>query len=195
MLNIGETRYIYTDGGCHNEQGPKHGIGSWAFLEPVDLSQGYVDVYGGYTTDTTNNATEMLAIINGIKHIDDTSIDSHPSIHVVSDSEYVVKGYNDPAYLDRWVAKGWRTSSNKPVLNRDLWERILSLSWHIGLEFELIRGHSHDNNHIHAFWNNICDKSCTFIMDNLQYSGYRYNLRYDFDTRKILLSSQIIWEA
>ena len=59
---------LYTDGGSHNN-GPRKGTGSHAFLEPVDLSNDYVDIYGEYYTDTTNNRTEMLAIINGIRHI------------------------------------------------------------------------------------------------------------------------------
>jgi ribonuclease HI len=162
-----------------------HGIGSWAFLEPVDLSQGYVDVYGGYEINSTNNITEMLAIINGIKHIDNTSIETHPDIHVISDSGYVVKGYNDPTYLDRWMSRGWKTSTNSPVQNRELWEQIVTLSWHIGLTFELIRGHKKDLNHIHAFWNDICDRSCTYIMENCKEDDNRYHLRYYFEDKSI----------
>ena len=186
MSNTGKIRQIYTDGGCHNSKtDPRHGVGSWAFLEPVDLSQGYVDVYGGYMEGTTNNITEMMAIIEGIKYVDSTSIHKRPHVHIISDSGYVVKGYNDPAYLDRWITRGWKTSTNKPVQNRGLWEEILSLSWHIGLKFELIRGHKKDDNPIHSFWNDICDRCCTYIMDNLTMQNVRFELRYYFDTKKI----------
>ena len=104
--------------GAHNESGDDHGIGSSTWLQPVDLSQEYVTVYGLYYTDTTNNRTEMSAVINGILHADDGNIVLHPLINVVTDSGYVQKGYMDPAYLDRWAVNGWKTSTKKPVKNR-----------------------------------------------------------------------------
>jgi len=103
----------------------------------------------------------MLAIINAIKHYD-----THTSINIISDSGYVVKGYNHPAYLDRWIQNNWRTSTKSPVLNRDLWEIILSLTYTYGVKFNLIRGHYKDNNPVHAYWNAIVDRACTWIMHN-----------------------------
>lgn len=186
MSSTGRTSILYTDGGCHNtDVSGKLGIGSFAFLEPADLSNKFVDVYGEYVTDTTNNRTEMLAIINGIKFIDDNTPEIRTSVHVVSDSGYVVKGYTDPAYLDRWTSNGWKTSNKKPVQNRNLWEQLLGISWHVGITFELIRGHKKDKNHIHAFWNDICDKVCTFIMDNKTDEGIMYHFRYYFENKSI----------
>jgi ribonuclease HI len=136
-------------------------------------------------TGSTNNITEMLAIINGIKYINTTSTEAHPSIHIISDSGYVVRGYNDPSYLDRWMARGWRTSANGPVLNRNLWEKIVTLSWHAVLNLELIKGHKKDNNHIHAFWNDICDRICTYIMENKTEENKRYHFKYYFEDKFI----------
>lgn len=176
---------IYTDGGCHNESGDMKGVGAYAFLEPTDLSNEYVIVYCGYVEDTTNNRTEMLAIINGLKTIDELDPDTKSTIHVVSDSGYVVKGYNDPAYLERWVANGWRTSTNKPASNKDLWEKIMELSWHIPFTMEMIRGHKKDKNHLHAFWNDICDKACTFTMENMKGHEEQFKVKYYFKTKKV----------
>lgn len=191
-LNIGKTnRVIYTDGGCYNT-GNVGDIGSFAFLEPVDMMQGYVDVYGGYSDSTTNNRMEMIAVINGIKHVD--SIDpGSPLINVVSDSGYLVKGYTDPAYLDKWIANGWRTSKKEPVQNKDLWEELLALSWHVQFTFTHIRGHKKDKNHLHAFWNDICDKCCTFLMKEVKREGDLFHMRYYFNDKTIKLENQKGW--
>ena len=176
---------LYTDGGAHNESGDMHGVGAWAFLTPVDLSQGYVDIYSKFEMDTTNNRTEMLAILEGIKFTDDHSIDPKPVIEVFSDSGYVVKGYNDPSYLDKWVKNGWRTSTKKPVLNKDLWERFLAIPWHVKFTLNLIRGHKKDNNPIHSFWNDICDQACTYTMNELASKDGICKLRYHFKGKRI----------
>jgi ribonuclease HI len=181
--NTGKIRQIYTDGGCHNgPDGPLHGVGSWAFLEPADLSQGYVDIYGGYVEGSTNNITEMLAVLNGIKYL--RELETYPNCWILSDSGYIVTGYTNPAYLDRWLTNGWKTSANKPVLNRGLWEELLALSYHTALNFTLIKGHNKDKNPIHAFWNDICDKACTYIMSNLKYTEATIKLRYDLNSKK-----------
>lgn len=161
-----------------------HGIGSYAFLAPVDLSQGHVDVYVGFVGDTTNNRTEMLAILNGIKFIDSHS-EQTPFIEVFSDSGYVVKGYNDPSYLNKWKQNGWITSTKKPVLNKDLWEQFLAIPWSVRFNLNLIRGHKKDSNPIHAFWNDICDQACTYTMNNLASKDCMCMVRYYFDSKSI----------
>jgi ribonuclease HI len=42
---------------------------------------------------------------------------------VCTDSEYVKKGISE--WIKGWIAKGWKTSTKKDVLNKDLWERLL----------------------------------------------------------------------
>ena len=58
---------MYTDGGCYNV-GDRKGDGSYAFLFKTDSTE-FVDVYCEFIKDTTNNRTEMGAVIEGIKHI------------------------------------------------------------------------------------------------------------------------------
>jgi len=103
----------------------------------------------------------MLAIINAIRHHDE-----HSDITIISDSGYVVKGYNHPSYLDAWMKNNWRTSSGSEVLNRDLWNEIIALTYRYGIKFKLIRGHYKDPDRTHAFWNAIVDRACTFVMQN-----------------------------
>jgi ribonuclease HI len=161
---MGKKYVIYTDGGCHNESGTLKGIGAWAFVIQDEESD-KVEVYAQRVLDTTNNRTEMMAIINAILFCENGS-----DINIVSDSGYVVKGYTDPAYLDKWVSNGWKTSNNGQVSNIDLWQKILSLSYHYKLSFTHIRGHMKDKNPTHAYWNHIVDRACTLMMNELD--GY-----------------------
>lgn len=170
---------IYTDGGCHNEGGDLKGIGAWAFVM-YDENSDKVDVFAQRVTDTTNNRTEMMAVINAI-----TFCETGSDIHIISDSGYVVKGYTDPSYLDKWVSNGWRTSGNKQVSNIDLWQKILGLSYHFKLHFTLVRGHMKDKNPTHAYWNSIVDRACTMVMHNIgDYEGI-VRLVYDKNDKSL----------
>lgn len=175
---------IYTDGGCHNT-GKRKGDGSYAFLITNSRGQ-YVDVICEYVEDTTNNRMEMLAVIEGIKYVMD-KMPGLQELNIVSDSGYLVKGYTDPAYLEKWAINGWRTSNNKPVQNRDLWLRLSRLSWHITLNFTHIRGHNKDKRQHHAFWNDICDKACTYMINQVRQPGFIVTLRYYFHSKEFEL--------
>lgn len=168
---------IYTDGGCHNESGALKGIGSWAFVVQDEESD-QVEVYAQRVTDTTNNRTEMMAVINAISFCKVGS-----AVNIISDSGYVVKGYTHPAYLDKWVSNGWKTSNNKDVSNIDLWQKILMLSYHYRLTFEHIRGHMKDKNPVHAYWNSIVDRACTFVMHNSQFNDYEGIIKLTYDKK------------
>ena len=167
---------MYTDGGCHNT-GDRKGDGSYAFLFRTDNKE-YVDVHCEYVENTTNNRTEMAAVIEGIKYVMGNT--DYPKLTIISDSGYLVKGYTDPAYLDRWVTNGWKTSNNKPVQNIDMWVELRKLSWHIGFNFIHIRGHNKDKDKTHAFWNDICDKACTHMINEVCRPGFLVTLRYYF---------------
>lgn len=178
---------MYTDGGSYNN-GERKGDGSYAFLFNEDTTNEYVDVYGEYLEGTTNNRTEMLAVIEGIKYRQAENI-----LEIVSDSGYLVKGYTDNRYLDTWIANGWKTSTGTPVMNKDLWEELLSLSWHYRFNFTHIRGHMKDENKEHAYWNNIVDMACTYLMQEVKQTGLQVVLRYYFNEKRFEpISAQII---
>lgn len=167
---------IYTDGGCHNN-GPRKGDGAWAFtLYSKDAK--VTDVTCGIMMDTTNNRAEMMAIIQALRKCPE-----HSKVLIISDSGYVVKGYNHPSYLDTWMKNGWKTSSGGPVLNIDLWLEIVALSYRVGVKFKLVKGHYKDPNPEHALWNSVVDRACTNLIKNniiTEYATYRY----DFATKK-----------
>lgn len=182
---------MYTDGGCYNN-GDRKGDGSYAFLFLDENNKDKVIVIGEYLQNTTNNRTEMLAAIEGIKYLQDKSNDEHPTVNIVSDSGYLVKGYTHPAYLDKWIASGWRTSNNKPVSNQDLWEELQRLSWHVGFTFTHIRGHNKDEDLQHAYWNDIVDKACSYLLQ-LRSLGFRLTLEYDLNTKEFtVIESKLV---
>ena len=73
---------------------------------------------------------------------------------------------------------------NKPVQNRDMWQKLQRLSWHVGFSFIHIRGHNKDKNPEHAFWNDICDRACTHMINKMPHAGFLVILRYYFKTKK-----------
>ena len=182
---------MYTDGGCYNA-GDRKGDGSYAFLFKTDSTE-FVDVYCGFIKDTTNNRTEMGAVIEGIRHvINRYNTKDRPKLTIVSDSGYLVKGYTDPSYLSTWVTNGWKTSANKPVQNKDMWIELQKLAWHVGFDFVHIRGHNKDRNKDHAFWNDICDRACTYMLD-IQQPGFIFTLRYYFKSKRFeITNTQLI---
>lgn len=104
---------IYTDGSSRGNPGP----GGWAAIIITDTE---VIELGGAEQHTTNNRMELLGAIKGLQEVG-------PHMHiealeVFTDSEYVKKGMTE--WITGWIAKGWKTSTKKPVLNQDLWEAL-----------------------------------------------------------------------
>lgn len=105
---------IYTDGSCQTQTR----IGGWAAV----LSCGeHRKVISGSMADTTVNAMELTAAVNGLNALRE----AHQTITLYTDSNYVARGVNE--WLPDWVARGWLTASKQPVANRDLWEQLQAL--------------------------------------------------------------------
>lgn len=106
---------IFTDGSSRGNPGP----GGWATIILTDTE---VLELGGRENLTTNNRMELLGAIKGLQEID--ARHAHAvSVEVCTDSEYVRKGMTE--WIGGWVKKGWKTSTKKDVLNKDLWEHLL----------------------------------------------------------------------
>lgn len=104
---------IYTDGSSRGNPGP----GGWAAIIITDTE---VIELGGAEDHTTNNRMELLGAIKGLQEV---GPHMHvEAIEVFTDSEYVKKGMTE--WINGWIAKGWKTSTKKPVLNQDLWEEL-----------------------------------------------------------------------
>ncbi|MBD2107514.1 ribonuclease HI [Nodosilinea sp. FACHB-13] len=131
---------IYTDGACSGNPGP----GGWGTV--LYLVDGGVHEIGGGESPTTNNRMEMQAAIAGLTLLRDSGQTETVTIH--TDSEYVLKGITQ--WIAGWKRRGWVNSAKKPVLNRDLWEALDSVTTEVNqtldrpLQWIYVRGHSGD---------------------------------------------------
>ena len=126
---------MYTDGAARGNPNGPGGYGT--ILEYTD-SKGQVhrrEYSAGYVK-TTNNRMEMMAVIAGFEHL------TRPcQVEVYSDSQYVINAFNQH-WIEGWKKRGWKRAGNKPVLNKDLWLRMLSAMEGHEVSFHWVKGHA-----------------------------------------------------
>ena len=93
-----------------------------------DRSKGY--------TRTTNNRMELLATIVALETLKEPC-----EIELLSDSRYVIDAMTKN-WIKGWKAKGWRTASNGPVKNQDLWMRLATAAESHKVTWKWLRGHA-----------------------------------------------------
>lgn len=132
MNSTDDTIVIYTDGACSGNPGP----GGWAWaVSPEGTPRA-----SGAENPSTNQRMEIMAAFHAVQ----TFCDDPRKIVIVSDSNYVVKCFND-GWWKGWHARGWKNSQRQPVANRDLWEPFIDLVNSRGnVEFAWVKGHSGD---------------------------------------------------
>ena len=130
-VNLG-SRVVYTDGACSGNPGP--GGWAWALSPSGDLRD------SGGERMTTNQRMELVAVLSALQ-----TLGGNPGpIEVVSDSNYVVKCFNEN-WWEGWLRRGWRNSQREPVANRDLWEPLIRMVRDRGdVTFRWVKGHSGD---------------------------------------------------
>lgn len=129
---------IYTDGSCLRNPGR----GGWGV---VLMCNGVEKRLSGAENNSTNNRMEMTAVIKALEAL---KVPCEVNLH--SDSNYVINAFNQN-WINDWIKKGWKNSQNKPVPNKDLWERLIELTKIHKVHFIKVKGHSDDK------YNNICD--------------------------------------
>ena len=133
---------LYTDGACSGNPGPG-GYGAILVYGKTEK-----ELSGGEPL-TTNNRMELLAAIVGLEALKEAC-----DVRLVSDSKYLVDAVTK-GWLDQWQANGWKKADRKPVLNPDLWKRLLAQLDRHSVTFEWIKGHAG-----HPF-NERCDALAT----------------------------------
>jgi ribonuclease HI len=124
---------LYTDGACSGNPGP----GGWAAILKHPGTGKEKRLSGGQH-NTTNNQMEMLAVIRGLEALSDSKA---WRVHVVSDSEYVIRGMTE--WLPGWIRNNWRRGRNGPVVkNVELWQQLHALCGKHTVTFEHVRGHA-----------------------------------------------------
>ncbi len=125
---------LYTDGSARsNPEGPG---GYGAVLQYVDTkNQLHEREYSAGFHKTTNNRMELMAVIVGLE-----ALTKPCTVEVISDSKYVTDAFNQH-WIDNWMSRGWKTAGKKPVLNVDLWKRLLKAKEPHQVSFTWVKGH------------------------------------------------------
>ena len=145
---------MYTDGGFRGKN-RETSIGASASIIYRDGK--IIDEISQVVHDTTNQQTELLAVIIGLNRLYPTT----EPILVYSDSAYIVNCFKQGWYHN-WRVNGWKASSGKSVKNRNLWESLLSYIDSMDVEFIKVKGHSGN------FGNERADELVNIVMDEFE---------------------------
>lgn len=119
---------LFCDGACSGNPGPG-GYGT------ILRCRGVEKELSGGEPETTNNRMELTAAIAGLQQL------TRPCrVTVTTDSQYLVKGITE--WLPGWLRNGWKNSKKEAVLNRDLWEQLVSLADRHTISWQWVRGHA-----------------------------------------------------
>ena len=141
---------IYTDGGAS----PNPGKGGWAAILYSPEHGKEREISGG-EHDTTNNRMELTAAIMALEALKRPCV-----VDLHTDSAYLQNAFVK-RWLYNWKRKGWKTSTGGDVLNRDLWEKLDSLTKIHQVTWHWVKGHSDDER------NNRCDELVHIARDKL----------------------------
>ena len=119
---------IYSDGACSGNPG----AGGYGVILRY---KGKEREISGGSAETTNNRMELTAVIEGLSALKEPC-----RVMLTTDSKYVVDSVNK-GWLYSWKKNNWIKSNNKPVLNVDLWERLIPLLEMHDVTFIWVRGH------------------------------------------------------
>ena len=123
----------YTDGACSGNPG----VGGWGAVLLAEKNNKIIkrkEISGGLV-DTTNNQMELIAAIETLK-----ALKKYTEICIITDSNYVKKGITE--WLPSWKKNNWKTSSNKEVKNRKLWEELEELVNRNKVDWLWVKGHA-----------------------------------------------------
>ena len=140
---------LYTDGACSGNPG----VGGWGAI--LLFGEHRLEISGG-DAETTNNRMELLAVIEGLERL------KYPChVDIYSDSSYTVNGFTE-GWVYSWEKNGWKKADKKPVLNVDLWQRLLNLTRVHEVVFHWVKGHAENE------LNNRCDYLARAAIDQIR---------------------------
>ena len=121
---------IYTDGACSGNPG----IGGWGV---VILDNGEEIQLNGGDHNTTNNKMELTAAIKALEYFE-----QRKDLIIYTDSKYVKDGIE--SWIINWKQNGWKTSTKKPVKNKEMWIALDDLIKKHNINWKWVRGHAGD---------------------------------------------------
>jgi ribonuclease HI len=119
---------IHTDGGCEGNPGP----GGWAAV--LEYAGQKKELSGGAPA-TTNNRMELQAAIEALKALREPC-----EVELFTDSQYLREGIT--RWISNWKKRGWRTATNQPVKNEDLWRALDAVTAIHKIQWRWLKGHA-----------------------------------------------------
>lgn len=134
---------VFSDGACRGNPGP----GAWGAIGQAKNGE-IIFESSGVEVSTTNNRMELEGAISSlqsiISHIDEMGMhpsDSDVTIHLYSDSKYVIDGLDK--WVDGWKKRGWKKADNKAPENIELWKNLDSLAEiFTNIQYHWVKGHA-----------------------------------------------------
>ena len=121
---------VYTDGACRGN--PVQEVGAFILLMAIKQRSFTLAILLQLTK------MEMQAAISALMHLKNTNT----SIELYTDSNYLRQGITEWIY--NWKKNNWRTSSKKPVANRELWIELDKLNSQMNVNWNWVKGHAGD---------------------------------------------------
>ena len=122
--------HLYTDGAASGNPGPG-GYGLLLELPGTSYKKEFAEGF----EHTTNNRMELMAAIEALNHFEE-----HQAITIFTDSTYVKDGIT--SWIINWKKRGWKTASNKPVKNVDLWQTLDAATQRHSVTWKWVKGHA-----------------------------------------------------
>ncbi|MDR1260456.1 MAG: ribonuclease HI [Oscillospiraceae bacterium] len=122
---------IFTDGACSKNPGP----GGYGVILKLGNTEKELS---GFEPATTNNRMELTAVLVALE-----ALKQPCSVTLYSDSKYVVDAIKK-GWLKKWESNSWLKSDKKPVLNVDLWQKLLVFFKTHDVDFVWIKGHANN---------------------------------------------------
>lgn len=140
---------IFTDGACSGNPG----YGGWGAILNY---KGIEKEISGAEKNTTNNRMELTAFIKALEILKEPC-----KITAYSDSKYLCDALSKN-WIEKWQKNNWKKSDNKPVINVDLWQRLVDIMKPHLIQLIWVKGHAgHPENE-------RCDKLATEAIKKLK---------------------------
>ena len=121
---------IYTDGACSGNPG----VGGFGAILRFGKLEKKIQ---GAHSHTTNNQMEMLAVIRALE-----ALNERCEVEIYTDSKYVMNGIT--TWIQNWLRNDWKNAQKKPVKNKGLWQRMLTVIEKHDVSWHWVRGHTGD---------------------------------------------------
>ena len=127
---------FYTDGACTGN-GKPHCKASWAVLATINpklSDSGLVE-----HPRPSNQIAELTAVLKALTIAKEYKLGK---IIIVTDSKYAAESMT--RWIPIWISNGWKDSRGKPVVNRELLEKLSGAKEELEVEFVHTKGHATD---------------------------------------------------